>query len=664
MYLEHVELFFAANGIKDEKKVAVFLSVIGPKNYALLRDLLAPDKPQQKSLAVLFETLRKHFEPKPVIIAERFRFHRRDQASGESIVEYLAELRRLATHCQFGEYLEEALRDRFVCGLRSSGIQRRLLSEAEPLTLKKALEVAVAVEAADKNAKELQSTESAQLGKVEQTNPLHKSKKPCYRCGKNDHTPNDCKYRDFVCRNCSKKGHLAKVCRSRTQTEQKPANARTGTTRGKSNWVEASNSTTDSDTLKTDEAIFCIKETRTHSLRVKFEVNNTLVPFEVDTGAAVSIMSHSSYKQYLPHVKLNSTEVGLQTYTAEPMKVLGEAQVQVIYGEYKGTLKLYVVEGAGPNLMGYNWLQHIRLDWKSLGVATVKNSPQSLSEILEEHKVVFKEELGTMKDFTAKLAVKSNAKPKFCRPRSIPFALKDLVEQEIKNLESKGILEQVKYSEWATPIVPVPKPDGRVRLCGDYKITVNPAIDVEQYPLPKPQELLATLSGGQRFTKLDLSAAYQQMLLEEESRKLVTINTHLGLFRYCRLPFGIASALAIFQRAMDTLLQGIPHVICYIDDVLVTGLTEEEHLQNLVQVLHKLQEQGMRLKREKCAFFQKEVEYLGYRINADGVHTAPSKLQAIQQAPAPRNVTELRAFLGLLNYYGKFIPNLSTMIHP
>ena len=83
------------------------------------------------------------------------------------------------------------------------------------------------------------------------------------------------------------------------------------------------------------------------------------------------------------------------------------------------------------------------------------------------------------------------------------------------------------------------------------------------------------------------------MLLEEESRKLVTINTHLGLFRYCRLPFGIASAPAIFQHAMDTLLQGIPHVICYIDDVLVTGLTEEEHLQNLTQVLHKLQEQGM-----------------------------------------------------------------------
>ena len=123
-YLERVELFFAANGIKDEKQVPVLLSMIGPKNFSLLRDLLAPDKPQEKSVAVLFETLKKHYEPKPVIIAERFRFHRRDQSSGESIVEYLAELRRLATHCQFGDYLNEALRDRFVCGLRNTGMQK------------------------------------------------------------------------------------------------------------------------------------------------------------------------------------------------------------------------------------------------------------------------------------------------------------------------------------------------------------------------------------------------------------------------------------------------------------------------------------------------------------------------------------------------------------
>ena len=297
-------------------------------------------------------------------------------------------------------------------------------------------------------------------------------------------------------------------------------------------------------------------------------------------------------------------------------------------------------------------------------MATVRDKPLSLSEILKEHEEIFRDELGTLKDFKAKLAVKSNAKPKFCRPRQIPYALKEPVEQELKQLQEKGVLEQVKYSEWATPLVPVSKTDAKVQLCGDYKITVNPILDVDQYPLPKPQELLAALSGGQKFTKLDLSAAYQQMLLDDESCKLATVNTHLGLFRYRHLPFGIASTPAIFQHAMDAILQGIPHVICYIDDLLVTGKTEEEHLQNLTQVLHKLKEQGMRLKEAKCAFFQREVEYLGYRIDASGIHTAPSKLQAIQQAPSPRNITELRAFLGLLNYYGKFIPNLSTLIHP
>ena len=111
VYLEHVELFFAANGITDKKQVAVYLSVIGPKIYALLRDLLAPEKPQDKSVVALCETLRKRYKLKPVIIAECFHFYRHDQASGKSILKYLAELRRLAIHCQFGQYLDEALCD-------------------------------------------------------------------------------------------------------------------------------------------------------------------------------------------------------------------------------------------------------------------------------------------------------------------------------------------------------------------------------------------------------------------------------------------------------------------------------------------------------------------------------------------------------------------------
>ena len=151
------------------------------------------------------------------------------------------------------------------------------------------------------------------------------------------------------------------------------------------------------------------------------------------------------------------------------------------------------------------------------------------------------------------------------------------MEAELDRLEAEGIIEKVDSSEWAAPIVPIPKGDGSIRVCGDYKITINHYLVVDQHPLPKPEELFSSLSGGQKFSKIDLSHAYQQMVLKEDSHKYVVINTHNGSYRYTRLPFGIASAPAVFQRTMDTILQGVPNVLCYLNDILVTGLSEAEH---------------------------------------------------------------------------------------
>ena len=138
----------------------------------------------------------------------------------------------------------------------------------------------------------------------------------------------------------------------------------------------------------------------------------------------------------------------------------------------------------------------------------------------------------------------------------------------------------------------VPKKYGMVRLCGDYKVSVNQALVVDKYPLPKPSDLFATLAGGKWFTKLDLAQAYTQLELDEESRQYVAINTHRGLYRYLWLPFGIASAPAIFQQSMDTILQGIPGVLCYLDDVLIVGKTREEHISTSEEVLKRLQKEG------------------------------------------------------------------------
>ena len=178
------------------------------------------------------------------------------------------------------------------------------------------------------------------------------------------------------------------------------------------------------------------------------------------------------------------------------------------------------------------------------------------------------------------------------------------------------------------------------------------------------EDLFASLSRGQQFSKLDLKHAYQQIELDDESKPLVTISTHKGLFQYERLPFGVSSAPSIFQRVMDNLLQGIPGVCVYLDDILITGSTEEEHLQHLDEVLTRLSKAGLTLKKSKCAYLLKSVEYLGHTISKEGLHTSDSKVRAVLEAPAPRDVSELRSFLGLVNYYGKFLPDLASELAP
>ena len=195
-------------------------------------------------------------------------------------------------------------------------------------------------------------------------------------------------------------------------------------------------------------------------------------------------------------------------------------------------------------------------------------------------------------------------------------------------------------------------------------MTVNPVSKLDRYPIPRIEDLFANLKKGKSFTTLDFSQAYQQLTLDEESRKCVVINTHKGLFKYTRLPYGISSAPGIFQRVMDNLLQGLSSVAVYLDDILVTGAMEEEHLSTLEKVLGRLEMSGLRVKKKKCQFMVPSVTYLGHQIDASGLHPLPDKVRAIEEARAPNNVTELKSYLGPLTYYGKFLPNLATQLAP
>ena len=152
-------------------------------------------------------------------------------------------------------------------------------------------------------------------------------------------------------------------------------------------------------------------------------------------------------------------------------------------------------------------------------------------------------------------------------------------------------------------------------MCGDYKVTVNKSLHKEVYSLPTPDNLFTKLEGGVRFAKLDLSHAYQQVELDEESEELLVLNTHQGLLRYKRLNFGLASAPLIFLWAIEGLLQGAPVTAVFLDDVIVSGKTQVEYENNLLEVLTRLSDARLTLKESKCEFSMKEVQYLGYQVS-------------------------------------------------
>ncbi|XP_058464246.1 uncharacterized protein K02A2.6-like isoform X1 [Malaya genurostris] len=261
--------------------------------------------------------------------------------------------------------------------------------------------------------------------------------------------------------------------------------------------------------------------------------------------------------------------------------------------------------------------------------------------------------------YEADLVLKED-RPIFRKAYEVPLRLKQKVIEHLDSLEKDGVITPVEVSEWASPVVVVMKKDHGIRLVIDCRVSINKVITPNTYPLPVAQDLFASLSGAKVFCSLDLAGAYTQLRLSKRSRKFMIINTLKGLYCYNRLPQGASSSASIFQRVMDQILKGLPMVFCYLDDVLIAGVDFEDCQRKLYLVLERLAKANIKVNLKKCKFFVHTLPYLGHVITDKGLMPCPEKVQTIRDAKSPQNVTELKAFLGLLNFYGKFIPHLSS----
>ena len=328
-YKERFELYCLANAVPigDEhvaRRKAIFLTSVGASTYSLLRTLVRPRQPQDLELDDIIRQLRNHYEPKKIVIAERFRYYKRQQKEGETVTVFLSELRRLAKHCEFGDKLSVALRDQFVCGLRVEALQQKILAETD-LTLEKAVRIAQAFESARQETIALRgdtrrhgSTTDHETAFSMQSSSSGRSKttqsdvKVCYRCNGKGHVPDKCQMKSRECYLCHKKGHIAKACRSKKQGDFKNRSGATGT----------------KNTKYQKQATLQVEEEEVCSLyglgsqdatKVNMTVAGRELELIVDTGATITVIPRETYEKQLSHVKLQSSNVKLQSYCGQTL---------------------------------------------------------------------------------------------------------------------------------------------------------------------------------------------------------------------------------------------------------------------------------------------------------------------------------------------------------
>ena len=704
-FQERLELYYEAKKITDTAIMrAELLTRCDEDTYKLIRNLCAPSKPKEKSYEDLIKLVSEHLNPPSSEVMERCIYNRARQEQSETVAEFATRLRQLSLHCNFKD-VNEALRDQFICGIREDSTRVELFKQSS-VTFETALKEATARESAMKNAEGAQRSlteksykhENFALDHQNQYKAKHEQQRRtdqgretkqtyvtvCYCCGNMGHATKACRYRDLTCRFCSTKGHLERAC-------IKKKKAGNQFLQGKDNEAEDEQHDEEKEINGQEHNYYVdfhainpqrdryrgiLHTSEADPMFMKVSVNGKLITMEIDTGSYFTVMSEGFVTQNFKDEKVTKAETHLCGYENNSMEPRGQLENLTIAlnGETK-TLNCLILKGDKMPLIGRQWLKafglwplnvpkHTDITGKYTCEINKLEVNNVRDKLLSEFGTLFSETPGIYNKREIKLQVKPNTKPVVFRARQVPYAIKPKVEEEIERLLKLGHLEKVEASDWATPIVPVLKGNGNVRICGDFKITLNPHLVVMKRTFLRIDDIFRVLQNGLLFSQLDLPHAYMQVQVEKESREFLTVTTHVGLFRYTKMTEGTTVAPGEFQQIMDECLQGIPHVIAYMDNIFVTGKTHEEHIENLRRVCERLTERGLRLNRHKCEILKEKIEVLGFVISKDGLHKSASKVRVMYEAPRPIDTKQLTSFLGLVNFYARFLENRSDRLRP
>jgi len=687
--------FCAANSVSEERKAQIFLTNQTPVLYKQLTTLATQMTPAKDINALtkdeIVQFMKDQYDPTRFVVRERFKFWSDMQRKpGETLQELATRIRQDAATCNFSNIKDpqdEALRQRFICSVNNEAVLKALFKiKEDELTFAKAVRTAVETEDAAKVAKEtIYGTAPKTMHTVQNfhenasKNTEHKVvKKPiCYRCGK-DHKAPDCPHKSTVCNFCKTVGHFEIVCRKKKQQEEVSS-------------TKVIRSTTAPATSSQPVNLHRISS----KLEVPVTIQDQQFNMELDTGTTGNFLTIPAWEQ-LGRPTLTNDNCHYKSATNHNLPVIGTF-TGITENPESGTtaeIKYTVTEMTDLNILGQNAIHALRISVDSalqsaLGIKVIASQPntapvqevsntsaslQSLQQdckrMCDEFPDLFKTELGCLKDFELEVRFKPDSQPVFCKPRPVPFAIRDELSKGYDDGIARGVWKPVQFNDYGTPVVPHRKSVShsgqlkpKLRICGDYSTGINESLEVHRQPIPLPEELMQKLGGGFGYTKVDLADAYNQIKLGPESQRRLALSTHRGVLLQQRLPFGIKSAPGYFQEIMEKLTSDLPGVAVYLDDILVSGKDAEDHLANLRGLLTRLHDKGLRCRQEKCLFAQSSVEYLGHTLSREGICKGP-KVDAVLQMPPPTDVSSLKSFLGSVQFYAKFIPDLATLGEP
>ena len=366
--------------------------------------------------------------------------------------------------------------------------------------------------------------------------------------------------------------------------------------------------------------------------KIPIKVNGTEVLFKVDTGADVSVIPESDVKKL--NVTVKRTNKVLTGPCKNQLSVCGSFGAKLNTGNKSADQVIDVVQGLRFPFLGRPAIEALNI------VSVVQQVQISTDELYEKFPQVF-DGLGKL-DGEYHIDLKDDARPyAVTTPRRVPLPLMDKVKEELDKKEKQGVIARIdKPTDWCAPIVVVPKQNGKVRICVDFT-KLNDCMRRERHILPSVEHILAQLDGGKVFSKLDANSGFYQIQLSKQSAELTTFITPFRRIYFNRLPFGITSAPEYFQRRMSEKLAGLKGTLCVMDDILITGKTQEEHDQRLMAALDRIKESGIALNKGKCEFSKDKVTYLGQVISSSGIKPDTEKVRAILDMKDPKNTSKL-----------------------